>query len=132
MAMNFKMLLPHRVLLDVEAEKIVAEAENGSFGLLPRHIDFATALVPGLLSYLESGGGDEKFVAIDDGILVKRGVDVLVSTRRASVGADLGELQETIEKEYLQLSDQERKARSAMARLEINLAKRFIEFGKHD
>ena len=49
---------------------MIAEADNGSFCLLPRHIDFATALAPGLLSFEEPGGA-ESFLAVDSGVLVK-------------------------------------------------------------
>ena len=49
--MKLMVLLPTEVLIDEEARKITAEAQNGSFCLLPRHIDFVTALVPGILSF---------------------------------------------------------------------------------
>ena len=46
--MSLKIVLPTRVLLDVKIRKIVAEAVDGAFGVLPRHIDFVAALRPGL------------------------------------------------------------------------------------
>lgn len=129
--MTLRILLPHQVFLDEEVAKVVAEAENGSFGLLPRHLDFVTALTAGLLSYMTAGSGEEHFVAVDAGILVKCGAEVVVSTRRAVAGADLGELQQTVTREFLTLTDDERRARATMARLETSLARRFIEFQRH-
>ena len=83
--MRLKIMLPTHILLDREVGKIVAEAQNGAFGLLPRHIDFTAALVPGIL-VCETPEGEELFVAVDAGILVKCGEEVLVSTRECGGG----------------------------------------------
>ena len=124
--MTLKVLLPRHVLVDEEVGKVTAEAEDGAFCLLPRHIDFVAALVPGVLTF-ELADGREEFLAIDEGVLVKCGPEVLVSTRRAVRGADLGELERTIEKEFEVLDEQERAARSAASKLEVDLVRRFME-----
>ncbi len=128
--MRLKVLLPNEVFLDCDAEKVVAEASNGHFCLLPRHIDFATSLVPGLLSY-EDTDGRERFVAVDEGTLVKCGDEVLVSTRSAASGGDLGELRQIISEQFEVLDERERLARSASARLEAGLVRRFMELDQH-
>ena len=81
--MNLRILLPTRILIDRPVDKVITEAENGSFCLLPRHIDFVAALVPGLLSFMADQ--EEQFVAIDEGVLVKNGANVLVSVRDAVI-----------------------------------------------
>lgn len=124
--MNLKVLLPTEVFVDKDVTKVVAEAENGSFCLLPRHIDFVAALVPGLLSY-HTEEGQEVFLGIDEGILVKCGTEVLVSTRHAIQGPDLGSLQHTIEHQFRVLDEKEKMARTAVAKLEANLVRRFLE-----
>jgi F-type H+-transporting ATPase subunit epsilon len=126
MTMRLKLLLPTRVLVDTAIQKLVGEAENGSFGLLPRHIDFATALKPGILVY-EDADSAEHFVGIDEGILVKCRGDVLVSTRNAVVGTDLATLRETVHDRFIELDEGEKLARSALARLEVGVVKRFTE-----
>ena len=68
--MNLKIAIPTKILLDMEVSKVSAEAENGSFTLLPGHIDFVAALVPSLLA-CEDASGRETLVAVDEGILVK-------------------------------------------------------------
>lgn len=123
--MNLRILLPTRILLDRPVDKVTAEAENGSFCLLPRHVDFATALVPGLLSY--TSGEQEEFVAIDEGILVKKGAEVLVSVRDAMIGPDLGFLRLMVRERYEKLDEREKRARSALVRLEADFVRRFIE-----
>ncbi|MFK7818712.1 MAG: F0F1 ATP synthase subunit epsilon [Planctomycetaceae bacterium] len=127
--MDLRILVPGRVLLSEQATKIVAESRSGSFCLLPRHIDFLTALSPGLLSFVQDGNV-ERFIAVDEGILVKRGTEVLVSTRHAVIGDDIESLRSTVRDDFLAIDSSERSARSAMARLELDLMQRFIELGE--
>ena len=124
--MRLKVLLPSEVLVDETVTKIIAEAENGSFCLKPRHVDFVAALAPGLLSFM-SERGEEVFLAVDEGTLVKCGAEVLVSTRNAVRGTDLESLKKTVEDQYLNLDDAERLARSALARLEAGVLRRYTE-----
>lgn len=127
--MKLKVLLPTKILLEEDVTKITAEAENGSFCLLPRHIDFVTALVPGILIFV-SIAGEEKFLAVDEGILVKSGTEVMVSTRHAVQSSDLGLLQQTVEKQFRVLNEREKVTRSALAKLEVNIVRQFLELGK--
>ncbi len=124
--MRLRVLLPSEVLIDKAVVKVIAEAENGSFCLLPRHIDFVAALVPGVLCFY-SRDGEESYAAIDEGILVKCGRDVSVSTLNSVRGADLDDLRLLVEDRYLELDDHERKARTALARLEAGTLRRFRE-----
>ena len=94
--MRLKVLLPSEVFVDEEAVKIIAEAENGSFCLKPRHVDFVSALAPGLLFFI-SENGIENMLAVDEGTLVKCGNEVLISVRNAVRGTKLSELKKTIE-----------------------------------
>jgi F-type H+-transporting ATPase subunit epsilon len=124
--MKLKILLPTQVFVDQEVEKITAEAENGFFTLLPRHIDFVAPLASGLLSFVTSEGKEE-FLAVDGGTLVKRGQEVLVSTRNSVRGPDLGKLREVIVEHYKKIDEHEKQVRSATAKLEADLVQRFIE-----
>lgn len=127
--MELSLLLPDRVLLSEPVSKVIAEAENGSFCLLPRHIDFVAALVPGLLMFVDETK-TERFAAVDEGVLVKRGREVLVSTRHAVLGEDIESLRGTVRDEFLSIDSRERNARSALARLELDLIQRFAELGE--
>jgi len=127
--MRCKILLPSEIYLDQEVVKVTAEAENGSFCLLPRHIDFVAALIPGLLS-IEDVKGVEVFMAVDEGILVKKGQDVSVSTRNVATIPNLGQLREVIEEKFKVMDDREKAARTAAARLEADLVRRLMELRK--
>ncbi|HEY9651578.1 MAG TPA: F0F1 ATP synthase subunit epsilon [Coleofasciculaceae cyanobacterium] len=124
--MRLKVLLPTEILLDEAVVKVNAEAKNGCFCLLPHHINFVTALAPGILSFV-STDGQETFLAVDEGILVKCGVQVLVSTRNAVLSTDLKQLKQTIEQRFRRLDEQEKNARLALTKLEANIVRQFIE-----
>jgi F-type H+-transporting ATPase subunit epsilon len=129
MNMTVKVILPSGVLLEQEAVKVVAEAQNGSFCLLPRHVDFAAALVPGILA-LTRPDGEETFLAVDEGILAKRGPEVLVSTWNAVPGR-LGELRQAVRQQFRELGEEEQKARRALDHLEASLVRQILEWGGH-
>jgi len=122
--MNLKVLLPFGIFAEeTGVSRIVAETQEGSFGLLPHRLDCVAALVPGILSF-ETKRNGEVFIAVDEGMLVKTGSDVLVSVRRAIGGSDLDKLSESVEREFLTLDDHEQTMRSALAKLEAGFLQR--------
>ena len=126
--MNLKILLPFQIFAEKSGvSRIIAETREGSFGLLPQRLDCVAALTPGILTY-ETGSDGEVFVAVDEGVLVKTGQDVLVSVRRAIGGTDLGKLRDSVEKEFLTLDGREQSVRSVMAKLETGFLSRFAAF----
>ncbi len=126
--MRLKVLIPTEILIDKEVTKIIAEAENGHFCLLPHHIDFVAALVPGILSF-NSNSAAETFLAVDEGILVKCGAEVLVSVRNAVQGIDLETLKQTVEEQFRVLDEREKLTRSALAKFEAEMVRSFKELG---
>lgn len=124
--MQLRILLPANVLLDEPVTKVVAEGADGSFCLLPKHRDFVTSLVPGIVTYVDASG-TESFVAVSEGVLTKSGPKVLVSTRRASRNEQLGELQRLVREDFQKLDERERVAQTVMARLEADFMRRFLE-----
>ncbi|MFZ0915458.1 MAG: F0F1 ATP synthase subunit epsilon [Candidatus Udaeobacter sp.] len=126
--MKLKILLPFEVFAEkTGVSRIVAETREGSFGLLPHRLDCVAALAPGILTY-ETEFDGEVFVALDEGVLVKTGPDVLVSVRRALGGMDLGQLRGAVEKEFISLDEQQKNVRSVMAKLETGFLRRFAIF----
>ena len=126
--MTLKILLPFRIFAEENAvTRIVAESREGSFGLLPQRLDCVAALEPGILIY-ERNGEDERYVALDEGVLVKTGSDVMVSVRNAIAGTDLRQLRQAVEREFLTLNEHEQSLRSVMAKLESSFVRRFADF----
>jgi F-type H+-transporting ATPase subunit epsilon len=128
--MKLTVWLPADVLLEEEVVRIKAQAENGWFGILPKHIDFVTALVPGVLTF-QPAGKPEEYLAVDHGILVKCGPDVKVSTRNAVRGLDLEQLKRDVEKQFREREELEKKARALEAKLESDLVRNILEAEKN-
>ena len=125
MPMQLKILLPFKVFAEKQdVLRIVAESTSGSFGLLPHRLDCAAVLVPGILTYETSAEG-EVCVAVDQGVLVKTGSEVLVSVRNAIGGSDLDQLRAAVEAEFLTLDEQEKNTRSVLSKLESGFVRRF-------
>ena len=126
--MQLKILLPSRIFEEIpDVTRIVVEARGGSFGILPHRLDCVAALLPGVLTYATETAGDV-YVAVDEGVLVKMGAEVVVSVRHAIGGVDLGQLRQAVEREFLTLDDREKSVRTAVAKLESGLIRRFAEF----
>jgi F-type H+-transporting ATPase subunit epsilon len=124
---QLKILLPSGLFVDVaDVTQIVVMTPAGSFGLLPHRLDCATVLAPGLLTY-STATRDEVHLAVDAGVLVKTGADVLVCVRHAIAGADLGQLRQAVDQEMMRLSDQEKSNRTTLAHLESGLIRAFVE-----
>jgi F-type H+-transporting ATPase subunit epsilon len=128
--MRLRILLPYAEFADhAEVLRLTVETSAGSLGLLPRRLDCAVPLVPGILMFQRAGGAEE-FVAVDEGILVKTGPEVRISVRDAVGGVDLGGLREAVRRRQANLGEAEKSARTAIARLESDFVRRFIEL-KH-
>ena len=127
---NLKILLPEKTFLKKEVKKITAEAENGWFCLMPKHVDFTTSLTPGIL-IITTVEGKDVFLAIDGGILVKYGKEVVISTRNAIEGEDLGELKNRVEEIFIKTGEQEKDAETALSKLEADFVRSFLNLETH-
>jgi F-type H+-transporting ATPase subunit epsilon len=126
--MTLKILLPFQIFVEkTEVSGIVAETRDGSFGILPNRLDCVAALAPGILTY-ETKEDGAVYLAVDEGVLVKTGADVLVSVRHAIGGTDLSQLHEAVKREFLTLDERERRVRAAVAKMESGLIGRFAEY----
>jgi F-type H+-transporting ATPase subunit epsilon len=126
--MNLKILLPFQIFAEkTGVSRIVVETSDGEYGVLPHRLDCVAALVPGILAY-EAEGSGPVYVAVDGGLMVKTGDDVLVSVRHAVGGTDLSQLHAAVKREFLQVDEQEKDVRAAVARMEGGFFRRIAEF----
>lgn len=123
--MKLKIVLPYGVFMDLDAiESINVETTQGYFGILPNRLDAVAALIPGILTY-RTATGKESYIALDEGVLVKEGKTVRISVRRAITGTDLGKLHLQVQKEFIQLNEQEKEVRQVLVRLESGFIRHF-------
>jgi F-type H+-transporting ATPase subunit epsilon len=124
--MNLKILLPYRVFAEVPGvSHVMVMTRVGAFGLLPHRLDCTAAIAPGILAY-RTGDREEIYLAVDEGVLVKTRLQVVVSVRNAIAGKDLGKLRAAVEHEFLNLDERERSARVFMAKAESDFIRRFL------
>ena len=126
--MNLQVVTPAKTVVDEAVEQVTVQGADGFRTYLPRHIDFVTAIVPSVMSWLPREG-EERFAAVDRGILVKVGEELLVSTAYAAFGPGLGQLQQMVDEQFEDRSEQEKVTRNTLARLEASIVRRFMELG---
>lgn len=122
-------MTPESIIIDTYVTKIVADGRHGSFGLKPLHIDYAAALNPGILLYYTLDG-EENIMAVDEGVLVKCGDEVLISTMQAIEGTDLNKLEEEIRSNSRSREEKENATHRALRRLEADLMWHLLELEK--
>jgi F-type H+-transporting ATPase subunit epsilon len=107
-------------------KRIVVETLQGSMGILPHRLDCVAALSPGILTYETEQG--EVFLAVDQGVMAKTGMDVLISVRDAIGGTDLEQLHGAVKREFLDIDQQEQGVRSVLAKMESGFIRKIMEF----
>lgn len=128
--MQLRIATSSAISIDCTILRLVAEAPGGYFGILPHHGDFVTRLVPGILVYEPEDSRTERFVAINSGTLVKCGPQIRIAVHGAVDGGDLEFLRHRVTTEFRRHDEQERVARSALARLEAAMVQRFRDLEK--
>ena len=125
---QLKILLPYKVF-DIKENvlRIVVETSEGSYGILPNRRDCVMILEPGILVY-ETKNKVEEYIALDTGILVKTGGEVIISVRNANGGVDLENLHENVENEFFQISEEEEKDRTFLKELESSFVNKLVRY----
>jgi F-type H+-transporting ATPase subunit epsilon len=125
--MHLKILLPFKVFADINnVSNIVMETSKGSYGLLPQRLDCVAALVPGIFTYKINGSA--KYIAVDAGVMVKAGTEVLVSVRNAIGGVDLGKLSDLVKNEFKKQDEAVSSMRAVTLKLESGFIYSFDKF----
>lgn len=126
--MRLRVVIPTGSEVDTEVKYVSAEGEHGAFGVYPHHVDFAAAIVPGILTYVPVDGNsaEPRILAVDHGTLLKRGGEVSVAVWRAAQGS-LEDLERVVSEEMLQVSDQEARARDALERIQADFVRRYVD-----
>ena len=120
---------PLGAVLQTNVSKVTVETLDGYRTFLPKHIDYASAMGPNIVSYTEDNGA-EKYVACHHGIIVKKADEVTITVQNAVLGNTLDELKTVISLEFKQSEEQRKELNTAMARLELGLMRGFGQLNK--
>jgi F-type H+-transporting ATPase subunit epsilon len=107
---------------------IRAEDESGSFGILPGHADFLTALTVSVVSW-RGAQPPRQFCAVRRGVLsVTAGNEVAIATRAAIVSDDLARLEHVILAQFREDLEAERTARTESLQLQMQAIRQIIHY----
>ena len=122
--MKLTVFTPIGTVLQCKIKKVTLETLNGYYTLLPRHIDFVSAMEENIVSYTTEND-EKKYIACQHGIVVKKADNVTITVQHAVLGNTLDELEEVIKIDFKQSDEQRKELNTAMARLEVGLIRGF-------
>jgi F-type H+-transporting ATPase subunit epsilon len=129
--MWIKVLTPTDIVLETEVTQVNARGREGAFSLLPAHQDYVAALVPGVLAFRDNRN-HMRLAAVDNGVLVKCGDTVTISTRHAVLGDDWDQLAAQVQESFSAQTEQEKQATAALAKLEADMMQRLVQWQRHE
>ena len=126
--MRFRIVTPLSVVLDEDVDSLRAEDESGTFGVLPGHAPFLTALAISIVSWRKADV--EGFCAVRGGVLTVGGgvsaTSVDIATREAVPGDDLATLDAEVLARFQSDADEERTEHVESVRLQLNAIRRMV------
>jgi len=125
--MHLKIITPSTSVVDTKAKSLVVKGLEGSFGVKPKHIDYITAIIPSVFSYVDTED-KTNYLALNQGTFVKVGFNVTVSVMGATEGESIEELQKAVMEANKEFEDDERGARVAITKLEYFVFDQLMNF----
>lgn len=123
--MRLRIVTPLSVVVDEEIDSLRAEDASGSFGILPGHASFLTALAISIVSWKSAGA--ERFCALRGGVMtVTDGTTIAIATREAVAGDDLATLDDEVLARFRSDADDERVEHVETMRLQLHAIRRMI------
>lgn len=128
-ALHLVLTTPQQVLADVpDVAALRAEDSSGSFGILPGHADFVTALDAAVVRW-RCADGSVRYAAVHGGVLVtESGCDVRIACREGALGDDLATLQAQVRAAREAQADADRRERVEQARLHTQVVRELLRY----
>lgn len=92
---DLKIYSPIEMLMDEEVNQLTFEGKEGYLTILPNHIDYVSSFDTNVMSYIDTKN-NKKFVALNNGILVKYSNKVRLTAYKIIFGDSIKELKEKI------------------------------------
>lgn len=123
--MKLRIVTPLSIIVDEDADSLRAEDASGSFGILPGHAPFVTALTISIVSWRQAER--ERFCAVRGGALtVTDGTIVAITTREAVTGDNLATLDAEVLAKFKSEADAERVEHVGTVQLQLNAIRRMV------
>ena len=123
--MRLTVVTPLAIVVDEDVDSLRATDASGSFGILPGHAPFLTALTISIVSWKTSG--TERFCAVRGGVLtVGDGASVAIASREAVAGDDLATLDSEVLARFQSDAEEERVEHTESMRLQLNAIRHMI------
>lgn len=128
-ALTLRIHTPTQAVVDcADAVSVRAEDAGGSFGILPGHEDFLTALNICVVAWSDSAGR-RRFCAVRYGMLtVSDGQTVQIATRDAVAGDDLDHLEQVVLRRFGDAHAAEAAARVESLRLQLQATRQLVRY----
>ena len=128
--LNLRIYTPEKLALEEEILKITVNGEEGSFTILPKHVDYISSFNDCIIYYTDKSN-NIRFIAINQWILTKIGRNIEISTFHIITGNTLQELKDNmneISKKSDELDIKEKQLNQNLKQIEFNLFKKIMEF----
>ncbi len=127
--MKLRVLTPTEVILEQDVTHVTAEDPTGSLGIRPGHAALVTPLVPGVVQ-ARSSSGQEKFVAVNGGVMLVAGDRVEIVSRQAVAGNDRHHLESSVIAGFEKETREDQTDRVAFEKLRVSFMRGVIEYDK--
>jgi F-type H+-transporting ATPase subunit epsilon len=121
---KLRIVTPLSVVVDAQVDALRAEDASGSFGILPGHAPFLTALTISIVSW--KSGATERFCALRGGMLTVMGDTISIATREAVAGDDLETLDNEVLERFRTEADAEKVERAESVQLQLNAIRQMV------
>ncbi len=123
--MRLRIVTPLSIVVDDNIDSLRAEDVSGSFGILPGHAPFLTALAISIVSWRLSS--NEQFCALRGGVMsVTGGTAIDIATREAVTGSDLATLDAEVLARFQSDAEKERVDHTEAVLLQLNVIRRMV------
>ena len=131
--LNLKVYVPDRLFLEETILKVKLIGKEGSFTILPKHLDYISSFNDGVLMYLDLEN-NKRYLAINQGILVKVGREVKLSLFHAIEGSDLNKLKENVKELALksdELINKDKQLKTSLKNIEFFIFEKLMRLKKY-
>jgi len=128
---DLRVITPTEIVLSCPIQKITIEGIEGFRTLLPKHMDFITALKPGIMTYMTQDS-QIQYLACNQGLCVKCGDTVSISTPWAIISDNLSHLKIRIKQAFQEMEQERKEVGVSLARLEIGLTKGLMQLRQEE